>query len=305
MPAISDSNRDRALTPTMPDRLRAYVLAPVFYAVAVALAIVIIANANDASRAYESVSAHETVSAKTDRALREALESLSLGLYGGGTELAEQIADAIDVARFHEARATGTGWLLLGFSLAFLAVVIAGEERGRRRASTIIIRHLFGVSGIFLLVGLLAPILTVVAHEEIALLGRVVLQYESKGIVTTIHKLYLVENYFLASLLLLFSVLLPVLKILLSLIALELGHSRARRTSVLLVKAIGRWSMTDVFVVAVLLAFLTADTAQLTDATLGPGLYFFAGYGLLSIAAGHMMTGYEGNSSPSSVADRQ
>ena len=289
----------------MPDRLRAYVLAPVFYAVALALAIVIIANANDASRAYESVSAHETVSAKTDRALREALESLSLGLYGGGTELAEQIADAIDVARFHEARATGTGWLLLGFSLAFLAVVIAGEERGRRRASTIIIRHLFGVSGIFLLVGLLAPILTVVAHEEIALLGRVVLQYESKGIVTTIHKLYLVENYFLASLLLLFSVLLPVLKILLSLIALELGHSRARRTSVLLVKAIGRWSMTDVFVVAVLLAFLTADTAQLTDATLGPGLYFFAGYGLLSIAAGHMMTGYEGNSSPSSVADRQ
>ena len=151
--------------------------------------------------------------------------------------------------------------------------------------------------------GLLAPILTVVAHEEIALLGRVVLQYESKGIITTIHKLYLVGSYFLASLLLLFSVLLPVLKILLSLLALELRHSRARRTSVVLIKAIGRWSMTDVFVVAVLLAFLTADTAQLTDATLGAGLYFFAGYGLLSIAAGHMMVGYEENLRPPSVAE--
>jgi len=289
----------------MPSRVRDYVLAPVFYAVALALAIVIIANANDASRAYESVSAHQTVSAKTDRTLREALESLSLGLYGGGTELAEQLADAIDVAQFHEARATGTGWLLIGLSLAFLALIISSEARGRRRASTMIIRHLFGVSAIFLLVGLLAPILTVVAHEEIAVLGRVVLQYESKGIITTIHKLYLVHNYFLASLLLLFSVLLPVLKILLSLLALELRHSRARRTSVVLIKAIGRWSMTDVFVVAVLLAFLTADTAQLTDATLGPGLYFFAGYGLLSIAAGHMMAGYEGNSVPSSVADAQ
>jgi len=73
----------------------------------------------------------------------------------------------------------------------------------------------------------------------------------------------------------------------------------------LLIKAIGRWSMTDVFVVAILLAFLTADTAQLTDATLGAGLYFFAGYGLLSIAAGHMMVGYEEKPPPPSVAERQ
>jgi len=289
----------------MASRALKFILASAYYAVALVLAIVIIANANDASRAYESASAHETVSAKTDRALRDALEALSLGLYGGGTEMAEQLADAVDVAQFHEARASGSGWLLLGLSIAFLAAVIVSEERGRRSTSVIIIRHLFGVSSIFLLVGLLAPILTVVAHEEIAFLGRVVLQYESKGIITTIHKLFLVENYFIASLLLLFSVLLPVLKIMLSLIALKLGHSRMRRTSVALVKAIGRWSMTDVFVVAVLLAFLTADTAQLTDATLGPGLYFFAAYGLLSIAAGQLMIGYEGESPTTSVADSQ
>ena len=286
-------------------RVRKFILAPVYYSVALALAIVIIANANDASRAYESASAHESVSAKTDRVLRDALEALSLGLYGGGTEMAEQLADAVGVAQFHESRAAGSGWLLLGLSIAFLAAVIVSEERGRRSTSVTIIRHLFGVSSIFLLVGLLAPILTVVAHEEIAFLGRIVLQYESKGIITTIHKLFLVENYFIASLLLLFSVLLPGLKVLLSLIALEFGHSRMRRASVALVKAIGRWSMTDVFVVAVLLAFLTADTAQLTDATLGPGLYFFTGYGLLSIAAGQMMIGYEGESPSTSIADSQ
>lgn len=277
----------------MPDNLRAYFLAPSYYAVALVLAVFIIANANDASRAYASISAQETISAKTDRALRKALENLSLGIYDGGSALAEQLADAVDVAKFHEARATGMGWLLVGLSVAFLAVVVSTERRGQRNASPVIIRHLFGVSGVFLLVGLLAPILTVVAHEEIALLGRVVLQFESKGIITTIHKLYLVGSYFLASLLLLFSVLLPVLKIFFSMVALQLGHSRMRRASVLMIKVIGRWSMTDVFVVAVMLAFLTADTAQLTDATLGPGLYFFAGYGLLSIAAGQMMIGYE------------
>jgi len=276
-------------------RTRALVMAPAYYVVSMVLAVVIIASANDASRAYESVSTHETVSAKTDRAMRDALEALSLGLYGGGTEMAERLADAVDVAEFQEARAAGTGWLLLGLSAAFLAMVIVTVEPGRRTRSVVVIRHLFGVSAIFLLIGLLAPILTIVAHEEIALLGRVVLQYESKGIITTIHKLFLVDNYFLAILLLLFSVLLPVLKIVLSLVALGLGTSRTRSTSVLFVKAIGRWSMTDVFVVAVLLAFLTADTAQLTDATLGPGLYFFAGYGLLSIAAGQLMIGYEGN----------
>jgi paraquat-inducible protein A len=285
--------RGRAPAVTMPEKIRAYVLAPVYYVIALVLAVFIIANANDASRAYESISAHETVSAKADRALREALEAISLGLYEGGSALSEQLADALDVAHFHETRAAGMGWLLLGLSTAFLAAVIAGEERGRRMSSPAIIRHLFGTSGVFLLVGLLAPILTVVAHEEIALLGRVVLQYESKGIITTIHKLYLVKSYFLATLLLIFSVLLPVLKILLSMIALELEHSRARRVSVIMIKIIGRWSMTDVFLVAVLLAFLTADTSQLTDATLGPGLYFFAGYGLLSIAAGQLMIGYE------------
>ena len=170
-------------------RLRATFLAPAYYTVALALAVLIIASANDASRAYESVSARESVSAKTDRVLRDALETLSLGLYGGGTEMAEELADAVATAQFHEARASGAGWLLLGLSIAFLAAVTASVERGRRSESVVVMRHLFGVSSVFLLVGLLAPILTIVAGEEVVLLGRVVLQYESKGIITTIYKL--------------------------------------------------------------------------------------------------------------------
>ena len=53
--------------------------------------------------------------------------------------------------------------------------MIVTVEPGSRARSVVVIRHLFGVSAIFLVVGLLAPILTVIAHEEIALLGRVVL----------------------------------------------------------------------------------------------------------------------------------
>ena len=273
----------------MADKLRTYLLAPAYYLVSFALAVIIVSSANDASRAYESVSAHQTASARADRALRETLESLTLGLYGGGSEKSEELADAVELARYFEARATGAGWLLVGLSVAFILATHLSESRTRPASGAALARHLFGVSAVFLIVGLLAPVLTVVVQEEVVLLGRVVLQYESKGIVTTIHKLYHVGNVFIAVLLLLFSVILPVLKIVLSLIALYVDHARTQRVTVAVTKFIGRWSMTDVFVVAVLLAFLTADTAQLTDATLGPGLYFFAGYGLLSIAAGHLM----------------
>ncbi|NIR81710.1 MAG: hypothetical protein GWO40_00630, partial [Gammaproteobacteria bacterium] len=56
------------------------------------------------------------------------LEALSLGFYDGGTEMAEQLADAVAVAEYHEARAAGTGWLLLGLSVAFLAMVFITVE---------------------------------------------------------------------------------------------------------------------------------------------------------------------------------
>ena len=50
-----------------------------------------------------------------------------------------------------------------------------------------------------------------------------------------------------------------------------------------LVHAIGKWSMADVFVVAVLLAMLALGRDPATRAATGPGLYFFAGYCLLAL----------------------
>jgi uncharacterized paraquat-inducible protein A len=53
--------------------------------------------------------------------------------------------------------------------------------------------------------------------------------------------------------------------------------------------AIGKWSMVDVFVVAVLVAFLASNGKGLTNAEIQIGLYFFAGYGLLSLLATQLM----------------
>ena len=66
-------------------------------------------------------------------------------------------------------------------------------------------------------------------------------------------------------------------------------HLHVRRVSIRTVDLIGKWSMTDVFVVAVLLAFLALGDQGLTRAEVGPGLYFFAAYGVLSLVAGQMI----------------
>ena len=47
-------------------------------------------------------------------------------------------------------------------------------------------------------------------------------------------------------------------------------------------KAIGKWSMADVFVVAVLVAYFSASGDEFSEAKIGLGLYYFAAYCLLS-----------------------
>ncbi len=48
---------------------------------------------------------------------------------------------------------------------------------------------------------------------------------------------------------------------------------------------IGKWSMADVFIVALLLANLSLNTDEYTDAKMQMALYFFSIYVILSIIA--------------------
>ena len=264
-------------------------LAPLYYILAFALAAFVLFSATTASHRYEALQRYQTAEEKTDTLVKEVLEGLSLGLYEGGTRKSRVIASLARRAQHHAGRARVAAWLLLALSTGFLLAVYALHRRAGVASPAVPIAHLLGTSAIFLAVGLGAPILTISAHREVAILGEVVLQYETRAILTTVMKLAATDNWFLASLLFLFSVLAPVSKLTLSLVALWARRHRVRHLSLGTVELIGRWSMTDVFVVAILLAFLAAETEQLTDATLGAGLYFFAGYGVLSLLAGHLI----------------
>ncbi|HSS63157.1 MAG TPA: paraquat-inducible protein A, partial [Gammaproteobacteria bacterium] len=206
----------------------------------------------------------------------------------------EKVRSLNQIAAYHQRRVEWSGWLLLGLSLAFLTLKSTRARRADRASLRELALHLIGVSAVFLLVGVVAPMLTVIAQTEVTLLGEVVFQYEYRSIIGTARHLASGGNLPVALPLFIFSVLVPVAKLLLSFIALSGSAKRSKRLALRSIRFIGKWSMTDVFVVAVLLAFLSTESKAFTDASLGPGLYFFAGYGLLSLIGGQVLIKVEG-----------
>jgi len=132
-------------------------------------------------------------------------------------------------------------------------------------------------------VGLFAPLMTIVTFKDVQFIGRVILQFESKSVIGTVETLFSSGNILVALPLILFSIVLPVAK------TLFLGVFLLRPTHWLgnkllhWIKAIGKWSMADVLVVAVILVFLSFDEGKLTDAEIHTGFYFFLFYVLLSM----------------------
>ena len=115
--------------------------------------------------------------------------------------------------------------------------------------------------------------------------------YEQKQtILVTIRYLFANGGYWAATLLFLFSVCVPFGKVALFFYAL---HARAERRERVLsfVNVIGKWSMADVFVVAIYTAYLGAKNSvgvgqQIHFETeYGPGFYWFSAYCIVSLAA--------------------
>jgi len=264
-------------------------MSPLYYITALAAALVLVFSADTVSRTYEAAARYETASEQADTKLKTALEWLSFGLYRGAREKAEAVEDLMATAAYHQRRVTWSAWLLLVVSALFLLATWIRTRRREDGSLQPLAGQLLGVSAVFLLVGLVAPILTVVAQKDVALLGKVVFQYESRSIIGTAEGLASGGNVPVAVLLFLFSAVIPVAKLVLSVVAVSPATDGLRQTALRTIRLIGKWSMTDVFVVAILLAFLSTESKSFTDATLGPGLYFFAGYGLLSLLGGQLL----------------
>lgn len=154
--------------------------------------------------------------------------------------------------------------------------------------------------------GILLPMFSlnmeVIAQVSGAALSSTIIDKEL-SLLGTIKELWINERILVASLIAIFSVGIPVLKMLLMLIAYLKKHTVLERRIISFVAAIGKWSMADVFVVAIFLAVLATNhdqtqTAQQislfsfkinllisseTLSAIGAGFYYFTAYCLVSL----------------------
>lgn len=125
--------------------------------------------------------------------------------------------------------------------------------------------------------------MTIKVGTVLPLLGHLELYEATQSIIQTIHSLFDSKNYLVAWLILLFSVIVPVLKIVTLLVVLLVKVAKWREPAVNAVALIGKWSMADVFVVSIFMAFLATKSNEAISATLHSGFYYFTAYCVLSI----------------------
>jgi uncharacterized paraquat-inducible protein A len=143
---------------------------------------------------------------------------------------------------------------------------------------------LFAISSLIsLILGLINPVLMVTIHKEVEYLGDIILSFESKGILGSITKLFENSEYAVGGAILLFSVIIPLTKILVVIFVLIFREFKFAHKVVNLFKHLGKWSMLDVFVVATLLVYLTSNNSDVSKAQIQIGLYYFLIYVILSM----------------------
>ena len=136
--------------------------------------------------------------------------------------------------------------------------------------------------------GLTSPMITITASLDIFGNTKELLN-ETRSIVQTIETLYRTGNLFVAGLVLFFSVIVPFLKAALLTSSFVLKGEQTKKTLHKFVLVISKWAMSDVFCVAVLLAYLSVKATDGMDGQLQSGFYWFAGYCLTSILAHQLL----------------
>lgn len=145
------------------------------------------------------------------------------------------------------------------------------------------LRGLLVLSTCLLLAGLSLPMLTVTKFLFIANSFSVI-----SGIVALLDR----GHWFLFILVGLFSVVLPILKILLLFLLLQLREVNSERyiKALKMMHDYGRWGMLDVMVVAVMIVAVKLDV--IAEIQLHTGLYLFAAAVLLIMYITHRVAGY-------------
>ena len=125
--------------------------------------------------------------------------------------------------------------------------------------------------------------------------GQITAYQTTRSIWGTVNELATTGNLPVAFLIVFFSVIIPLLKLCLQATALVLPKSQWRAPLWWLNARLSKWSMADVFVMAMLVAYMAGSASgQMGDmltmsSELEVGFYYFLAYCVFSIAAGSLM----------------
>ncbi len=125
--------------------------------------------------------------------------------------------------------------------------------------------------------------------------GEIEAYNKTRSIAGTVKELFRTGNGFVGFLVMLFSIVIPVSKILLMLLGAYFHDSKNSRKAFLISSVISKWSMADVFVIAIIVAFMAANASNMggllnLGARFEFGFYFFLGYCTFSILSTQVIT---------------
>ncbi len=215
------------------------------------------------------------------------IEGATLGFRPSGSDKEAVTEALLGGAKTLQAAAESYSWLFGWVALAFMGLGLFGSLRSSDAQK--FARCLILLAVVCMIVGQVAPIMSMTATMSMPVVGDSVVQSESKSILTSIQMLHSSGKTWVAGLIVLFSLVTPSLKLLLAMVAARAGHGRLRNAALAVVQTIGKWSMADVFVVAILLTIFSlrsspnAEVQSVSEAE--PGLWFFASHCLLSLIA--------------------
>jgi uncharacterized paraquat-inducible protein A len=146
---------------------------------------------------------------------------------------------------------------------------------------------LTAISFFFIYPGVTEPIMTIKATVNLFGLKSTIFE-ETRSIWQTVISLKEAGYGAVGLMVVTFSVIIPIMKGLL-IIWTWLSPTRWRWQ---LISVVSKWSMADVFVVAILVAFFTAQATAELQSSLHDGFYWFTAYCLLSIVSGQCLASY-------------
>jgi paraquat-inducible protein A len=261
-------------------------------AVVVALGWRIVGLSLDASALFRDYYSGLAVGEKVLDASGYLIEGFSLGLLPAGSERDDVAAALLDGATTLGVAANTYAVWFVGAALGFLAIAWLASlwPADSRRW----VRCMALIAMVCMAVGQVAPVMELTSTSDAPVVGEIVLQHESKSILSAASVLWSTGKEWVALLIVLFSLVVPAGKLLTCLVAARSVSGRVTEVALRVVGVLGRWSMADVFVVASLLAIfsLRADRSEVGarhQSEPGIGLFFFAAHCILAMVVSHLL----------------